>query len=92
MKVIWKADVENDADDWKKLDEVTREVAKKIGIKVEGPYLPQDASLMYIFETPNLETMNRAGRQFFEAVVKAKVKVTPLRYEIALTPEEFWGK
>lgn len=67
-------------------------MSKKVGIKVDGPYLPQDASLLYIFEAPNLETMNRAGRQFFEEVAKAKVKVTPLRYEIALTPEEFWGK
>ena len=92
MKVIWKADVESEKTDWKKLDRITKEVAKKSGMKIEGPYLPQDASVMYIFDTPDLETMNRGGRAWFEAAAKAKLKVTPLRYEIALSPEEFWGK
>ncbi len=93
MKVIWKADFDGDEKDLKRLDEVTRETAKKAGFtSVEGPYLPQGAALMYIFEGPTYETLNRAGRNWLPAIQKAGLKVTPLSYEIAVTPDEFWHK
>jgi hypothetical protein len=46
---------------------------------------------MYIFKISKFEQLNQAGRIFLKRVDE-DINVTPVRYEIAVTPEEFWGK
>lgn len=94
MIIIWKADYEGeDIDsDLKKLDEIQLRIQKKIGWKFEGPYFPQDASVLYIFHTEEYETLNRAGRIFFAEAAKAKLAFVPKSYEVAVTPKEFFGR
>ena len=92
MKILWKADADIDASSLETIDKLTREAAKAGGVKVDGPYLPQDAALLYVFEAESLAAFNAAGRKWFELAAKAGVEASPLRYEIALSPKEFWGK
>ncbi len=91
MIVIWKADFEGSEKDLEKVNKKFDELAKKIGYKYEGPYYPQDASLLYILHGKKYEDLNRSGREFLRWIEKEKIKLTPLRYEVAVTPKEFWG-
>ena len=92
MLIIWKAEFDGDEKDLAKLDKLNQEITKELGGKILGPYLPQDADLMYIFDVPEFEWLNKAGRRFYEKVMKSGIKITPLRYEVAVTLKEFWGK
>jgi len=94
MIILWKADYEgNDIKaDLKKLGAIQAKIQKKIGGKVEGPYFPQDASVLYIFHVKEYEWLNLAGRIFFAEVAKAELAFVPKSYEVAVTPEEFFGK
>jgi len=47
---------------------------------------------MYLIWAKQYEDVNRSGRKFLAAVQKEKLPITPLRYEVAVTPAEFWGK
>jgi hypothetical protein len=75
-----------------KLDKINAQITKKLGGKIDGPYFPQDAALMYIFHVDRYEWLSEAGRIWMEMVADEKIGVTPLRYEIAVTPKEFFGK
>jgi len=78
--------------DLKKLEQLHSKIQSKLGTgKIEGPFLPQDASLLYIFHVDKYEWLNQAGRIWFEEVGKAGLPFTPKSYEIAVTPEEFFG-
>ena len=57
MIIIWKADYEgnNFEADLKKLDRISSKIVKMVGGKIEGPYFPQDASVMYIFHVSKYE-------------------------------------
>ena len=90
--VIWKADFEGNDKQLARVNELLEQSAKEVGGKIDGPYYPQDASLMYLLWAKQYEDMNRSGRKFLAAVQKEKLPITPLRYEVAVTPEEFWGK
>jgi len=92
--IIWKADYEGEdiQTDLKKLDAIQSKIQEKVGGKVEGPYFPQDASVLYIFHVADYEWLNRAGRLFFEEMSNARVPFTPKTYEVAVTPQEFFGK
>jgi hypothetical protein len=63
-----------------------------IGGTFDGPYYPQDEALMYVFKVKNYEWLNQCGRRFLKRVDEDGIKITPTRYEVAITPEEFWGK
>jgi hypothetical protein len=94
MIIIWKADYEG-ADiqaDLKKLDAIQSRIQKKIGGEFDGPYFPQDASVLYIFHVDEYEWLNQAGRMFFSEVAKAGLAFIPKTYEVAVTPQEFFGK
>lgn len=91
MIILWKADFEGDREQLDQMDDKMRELGDKHGFGVQGPFLPQDASLLYIFEG-TVEQMSASGREFLPWADKANVPVTPLSYEIAQTPEEFWGE
>ena len=90
--VIWKADFDGNAKQLARADVLIREAANAVGTKVDGPYYPQDASLMYLMWTKAFEDMNRSGRVLLDKVAREKLPLTPLRYEVAVTPKEFWGK
>ena len=90
--VIWKADFDGDDKQLARVTELFTETMKDAGGKIDGPYLPQDASLLYLAWVDRFEDMNRSGRKFLERVAKEKLPLTPLNYEIAVTPKEFWGK
>jgi hypothetical protein len=94
MIIIWKGDYDGDnlQQDVKKLDAIHAKIQKKIGGKIDGPYFPQDASLLYIFHVDEYEWLNRSGRLWFQEMAKAKLPVTPKRYEVCVTPKEFFGK
>ena len=94
MIIIWKADYEGDdmKADLKKLDKIHAEVQQKLGGKIEGPFLPQDASIMYIFHIEEYEWLNKAGRIWFNRAAKSNLKIVPKSYEVCVTPKEFFGK
>lgn len=89
---IWKADFDGDDKQLARVNELMVETAKAVGAKVDGPYYPQDASLLYLMWAKQYEDMNRSGRVFLEKAMKEKLPITPLRYEVAVTPKEFWGR
>ena len=93
MIIIWKGDYDGDdlQGDLKKLDEIQSRIQKKLGGKIEGPFFPQDASVLYIFHVDKYEWLNRAGRLWFAEMSKAGIPFAPLKYEICVTPKEFFG-
>ena len=90
--VVWKADFDGDDKQLARVNELLAQTTKEMGGKIDGPYYPQDASLLYLMWPKEFEDMNRSGRKFLAAVQREKLPITPLRYEIAVTPKEFWGK
>jgi hypothetical protein len=93
MIVLEKMDYDGDdlLGDLKKLDEIHSRIQQKIGGKIEGPYFPQDASLLYIFHIDKFESLNQSGRLWINEIAKAKLPFTPKSYEIGVTPKEFFG-
>ncbi|MCA1814679.1 MAG: hypothetical protein LC624_12165 [Halobacteriales archaeon] len=90
MLTIWRADFDGDRNQLDKFDRKFRELAKKHGAQLDGPFLPQDASLLYLANhAPG--KLNAAGPELLAWVRKEGIPITPLRYEIAQTLEEFWG-
>ncbi len=93
MIILWKADYDGKdlRRDLKKLDEINSKVQKQIGGKIQGPYFPQDASVLYIFHVDEYEWLNKAGRIWFSEMEKTKLLFVPKSYEVAVTPKEFFG-
>ncbi|MGQ0536073.1 MAG: hypothetical protein ACT4PT_08375 [Methanobacteriota archaeon] len=91
MIILWKADYDGGKGELESIDRKMKELSKKHGFQVEGPFLPQDASLLYIFRG-TLEQMSASGREFLPWLESEGIPLNPLRYEIAQTPEEFWGR
>jgi hypothetical protein len=94
MIILWKADYEgsNLQEDLKKLNALQLKIQGDIGGKFEGPYFPQDASVLYIFHVDEYDWLNRAGRLYFAEAAKAGLLFVPKSYEVAVTPEEFFGR
>ncbi len=90
--VIWKADFEGNDKQLARVNDLLEQTTKEVGGKIDGPYYPQDASLMFLLWVKQYEDMNRSGRKFLAAVQKENLPITPLRYEVAVTPEEFSGR
>lgn len=93
MIIIWKADYDGTdmQSDIKKLHKVIAQVQEKVGGTVEGPYFPQDASILYVFHVKEYEWLNKAGRIYFSEVAQQELAFVPKTYEIAVSPEEFFG-
>lgn len=94
MIILWKADYEGTdiQGDLEKLEKLQVKIKKAVGGRVDGPYLPQDASVLYIFQVDDYEWLNRAGRIFFAEAARMKLPFVPKSYEVAVTPAEFFGK
>ncbi len=82
------SDLQNDL---KKMKEIHMKIEKATGGKVEGPYLPQSSTVLYIFHVDKYERLNQAGRVWYEEMSKLKLPFTPNTYEVAVTPQEFFG-
>ena len=94
MIILQKIDYDgNDLkSDLRKLDKIHKKIQRTLKSgKIEGPYFPQDSSLLYIFNVENYEWLNRAGRIWFEEMSKEGLEFTPKGYEVAVTPKEFFG-
>jgi hypothetical protein len=93
MIIIWKADYDGTdiEGDLKKLRKIQMEIQEKVGGTMEGPYFPQDASVLYIFHVKEYEWLNKAGRIYFSEAAKQNLAFVPKSYEVAVTPEEFFG-
>jgi hypothetical protein len=94
MIILWKADYEGTQlqEDLARLHRLQLEIQQKVGGKVDGPYFPQDASVLYIFHVENYEWLNKAGRIFFSEAARQSIPFIPKSYEIGVTPDEFFGK
>lgn len=92
MIILWKADYDgmDMQGDLKKLHKLQLQIQDKVGGTVEGPYFPQDASVLYIFHVKEYEWLNKAGRMYFSEVAKQNLAFVPKSYEVAVTPEEFF--
>ncbi len=77
--------------DLNKLGEIHARIQAKVGGTLEGPYLPQLGTLLYIYHIDKYEMLNEAGRMWYAEVRKAKLPFTPNTYEVAVTPKEFFG-
>jgi len=93
MIILVRMDYEGDdlQNDLKKMSEINSKIESKIGGKIEGPFFPQESTLLYIFHVDKYERMNEAGRTFYAETSKLKLPFVPAGYEVAVTPEEFFG-
>ena len=92
MIFLWKADYEGTdiKGDVQKLHKLISDIQDEIGGTVEGPFFPQDASILYTFKVKKYEWLNRAGRKYFSELAKGGLAIVPMTYEVAVTPEEFF--
>lgn len=93
MIILVRLDYEGDdlQRDLDKLGELNTKIVAKIGGKIDGPYLPQQSTLLYIFHVDKYERLNEAGRIFYAEMAKTKLPFVATTYEVAVTPKEFFG-
>lgn len=93
MIILVRIDYEgnNLHNDLKKMNEVNSRIEKATGGKLEGPYFPQQSTILYKFHVDKYERLNEAGRVFYTEMAKLKLPFVPNTYEVAVTPEEFFG-
>lgn len=93
MIILIRIDYEGDdlKNDLEKLNEIQAKIEKATGGKIEGPYLPQQSTILLIFHVDRYERLNEAGRLWYSEMARLKLPFVPDTYEIAVTPEEFFG-
>ena len=93
MIILVRLDYDGDdlQNDLKKMREINSKIESKTGGKIEGPFLPQQSTLLYIFHVDKYERLNEAGRIFYMEMSKLKLPFSPNTYEVAVTPQEFFG-
>jgi hypothetical protein len=93
MIILLRMDYEGDdlQNDLKKVDGINMKIEKATGGKVEGPYLPQLSTILYIFHVDKYERLNQAGRIWYDEMSKLKLPFVPNTYEVAVTSQEFFG-
>jgi hypothetical protein len=92
MLIIWYEDFDGTNETLEKATQLLKEIADTKGGSVQGPYFPQSEALMYLFNFEKFEQFNEAGKIFMTRVGEEELNITPLRYQVAITPDEFWGK
>ena len=93
MIILVRLDYEGDdlQNDLKKMSEINSKIESRIGGKIEGPFFPQQSTLLFIFHVDKYERLNEAGRTFYAEMSRLKLPFVPDTYEVAVTPEEFFG-
>jgi hypothetical protein len=91
--ILLRMDYEGDdlQRDLEKMNQINAKIAAKTGGKIDGPYLPQQHTLLYIFHVDKYERLNEAGRLWFAENAKLKLPFVPVTYEVAVTAKEFFG-
>jgi hypothetical protein len=92
MLILWYADFDGIDTTLEHVNTLLRELMETIGGSVNGPYFPQSEALLYLFNVKKFKQFNQAGRLFLKRVDEEGINIVPVRYEIAVTPEEFWGR
>ena len=89
MIILVRIDYEGDdlQNDLKKMGAINSKIESSIGGKIEGPFFPQQSTLLYIFHVDKYERLNEAGRTFYAEMSKLKLPFVPGTYEVAVTPE-----
>ena len=90
MLILWYADYDGSDVTLEKVNTLLKEITHTIGGSVDGPYYPQSEALLYLFNFKNFEQFNQAGRIFLTRVNEKDINIIPVRYEVAIAPEEFW--
>lgn len=90
MLVLWKANFSGSKEQLEKVTAKLKELAKEHGEKVDGPYYAQDADLLYLTWTKS-GNIGISGREFLPWVMKNKIPLEPVSWQVALTEKEFWG-
>jgi hypothetical protein len=92
MIILVRIDYDGDdlQNDLKKMRQVNSKIESRIGGKIEGPFFPQQSTLLYVFHVDKYERLNEAGRTFYAEMSKLKLPFVPAGYEVAVTPEEFF--
>ena len=93
MIILVRLDYQGDdlQNDLKKMSGINSKIESKIGGKIEGPFFPQQSTLLFIFHVDKYERLNEAGRIFYAETSKLNLPFVPDTYEVAVTPEEFFG-
>jgi hypothetical protein len=93
MIILVRLNYEGDdlRNDLTKMNKIHSKIEKATRGKIEGPYFPQQSTLLYIFHVDKYERLNEAGRIFYTEMSKLKLPFVAETYEIAVTPEEFFG-
>jgi hypothetical protein len=93
MIILVRLNYEGDdlRNDLTKMNKIHSKIEKATHGKIEGPYFPQQSTLLYIFHVDKYERLNEAGRIFYTEMSKLKLPFVAETYEIAVTPEEFFG-
>ena len=93
MIILVRIDYEGDdlQNDLKKINQIHSKIETATKGKLEGPYFPQQSTILYIFHVDKYERLNEAGRIFYSEMAKLKLPFVPNTYEVAVTPEEFFG-
>ena len=93
MIILVRIDYEGEdmQNDLKKMGEIHSKIEKATGGKIEGPYFPQQSTLLYIFHVDKYERLSEAGRVWYAEMGKLKLPFVPNTYEVAVTPQEFFG-
>jgi hypothetical protein len=91
--ILVRLDYEGDdlLNDLKKMGQINSKIESRIKGKIEGPFFPQESTLLYIFHVDKYERLNEAGRTFYAETSKLKLPIVPAGYEVAVTPQEFFG-
>ena len=93
MIILVRIDYDGDdlQNDLKKMNRIHSKIEKATKGRVEGPYFAQQSTILYIFHVDKYERLNEAGRIFYSEMSKLKLPFNPNTYEVAVTPEEFFG-
>ena len=93
MIILVRLDYEGDdlQNDLKRMGEINSKIESRIGGKIDGPFFPQQSTLLFIFHVDKYERLNEAGRVFYSEMSRLKLPFVPDTYEVAVTPQEFFG-
>jgi hypothetical protein len=93
MIILVRIDYEgnNFQNDLKKMNEIHSKIEKAVEGKIEGPYFAQLSTILYVFHVDKYERLNEAGRVFYSEMLRLKLPFVASTYEVAVTPEEFFG-
>ena len=92
MIILWYSDFHGSDEELAKVNRIFKEITDEIGGSVDGSYLPQKESLLHIAKVSSYDWLNKCGRIFLKRIKEEGINIKPVKYEVAVSPEEFGGK